>query len=166
MIDMVTPLTRTLRTQLNETSSFFIRKDWESEAVVTETSEHALRYAVPAGTQKGMHGFAAGKALLAALSDDELDRYFCETELTAFTPDTVIEEATLRRQLDEVRRTGIARTHGEYTAGIIGLGRAMIIDGEAIGAFSVAYPMVRHDAALEARIVDLLCNTAKLLERR
>ncbi|MFD1789872.1 IclR family transcriptional regulator [Sphingomonas floccifaciens] len=165
LIDMVAPLTRTLRVQLNETSSFFVRKGWELEALVTETSEHALRYAVPAGTHDGLHGFAAGKALLAALPDDDLDRYFRETERTAFTPGTVTDEATLRRELDEIRRTGIARTRGEYTAGIIGLGRAVIVDGEAIGAFSVAYPMVRHDAALEERIIDLLGKTATLLER-
>ena len=164
LVDMVAPLARTLRVQSNETSSFFVRKGWELEALVTETSEHALRYAVPAGTHSGMHGFAAGKALLAALPDEELDRYFRETERTAFTPDTVTEEASLRGQLDEVRRTGIARTQGEYTAGIIGLGRAVFVDGLAVGAFSVAYPIVRHDPALEARIIELLGKTAGLIE--
>ena len=165
LIDTVAPLTRALRVQLNETSSFFVRKGWELEALVTETSEHALRYAVPAGAHNGLHGFAAGKALLAALPDDELDRYFRETERVAFTDDTVIDELTLRAQLGEVRRTGIARTEGEYTAGIIGLGRAVVVDDAVVGAFSVAYPIVRNDAGLEARIVELLNKTAGLIER-
>ncbi|WP_294289221.1 IclR family transcriptional regulator C-terminal domain-containing protein [uncultured Sphingomonas sp.] len=165
LVDMVAPLARTLRVQLNETSSFFVRKGWELEALVTETSDHALRYAVPPGAHNGLHGFAAGKALLAAMSDDELDRYFRETERTAFTDATVTEEELLRAQVEEVRRTGIARTQEEYTAGIVGLGRAVIVDGVPVGAFSVAYPIVRHDPELEARIVDLLVKTAGLIER-
>ncbi len=165
LVDMVAPLARTLRVQLNETSSFFVRKGWELEALVTETSDHALRYAVPPGAHNGLHGFAAGKALMAAMSDDELDRYFRETERTAFTDATVTEEELLRAQVEEVRRTGIARTQEEYTAGIVGLGRAVIVDGVPVGAFSVAYPIVRHDPELEARIVDLLVKTAGLIER-
>lgn len=164
LIDMVAPLARTLRMQINETSSFFIRKGWELEALVTETSEHALRYAVPPGAHNGLHGFAAGKALLAALPEDELDRYFRESDRTAFTPATVTDEATLRAELDEVRRTGIARTQEEFTPGIAGVGRAVVVGGTALGAFSVAYPVARHDPTLEARIVALLVKTASLIE--
>jgi IclR family acetate operon transcriptional repressor len=164
LIDLVAPLVRTLRVQLNETSSFFIRKGWELEALVTETSEHALRYAVPAGVQAGLHGFAAGKALLAAMSAGELDLYFRETDRQPFTATTITEEAALRAQLDEIRASGIARTRGEYTTGIIGIGRAVMIDGKAAGAFAVAYPEVRNDEDFEKRAIELLLKTAALIE--
>lgn len=164
LADRAAPLVRTLRTQLNETSSFFVRQGWQLEALVTETSEQALRYAVPTGAHNGLHGFAAGKAILAALPDAELDRYFRESERLPFTPLTMTDETVLRGEIAVVRTTGIAVTAGEYDLGIIGIGRAVIISGEVAGAFSVAFPMTRDSPALRARVVDLLGRVVALLE--
>ena len=158
------PLVRSLRMQLNETTSFFIRHGWEMEAIVTESSEQALRYSVPQGRRLPMHALAAGKVLLAALSEAELARYFRETDRAAFTPDTVTTETQLRAQLDQVRASGFATTDEEYSLGIIGIARLATLDGEPVGSFSVAVPKVRFDAEVEARVRDLLARTAALLD--
>ena len=164
LAERAAPLVRTLRVQLNETTSFFVRTEWDMEAIVTETSEQALRYAVPTGTRLPMHALASGKALLAALPDDELDRYFAETERQRFTPDTVTGEKALRRQLAEVRRTGFAVTDEEFSLGIRGVGRVVTIGGEPVGALSVAVPKARFDEAMQHRVTDMLERTAGLLE--
>ena len=164
LAERAAPLVRTLRVQLNETTSFFVRTEWDMEAIVTETSEQALRYAVPTGTRLPMHALASGKALLAALPDDELDRYFAETERLRFTPDTVTGEKALRRQLAEVRRTGFAVTDEEFSLGIRGVGRVVTIGGEPVGALSVAVPKARFDEAMQHRVTDMLERTAGLLE--
>jgi IclR family acetate operon transcriptional repressor len=164
LAERAAPLVRTLRVQLNETTSFFVRSEWDVEAIVTETSEQALRYAVPTGTRLPMHALASGKALLAALSDDELDRYFAETERQRFTPDTVTGEKALRRQIADIRRTGFAITDEEFSLGIRGIGRAVTIGGEPVGALSVAVPKARFDEAVQARVMDMLERTAALLE--
>ncbi len=164
LADRTAPLVRTLRVQLDETSSFFIRHEWEIEAIVTESSEQALRYSVPQGRRLPMHALASGKALLSAMPDDELDRYFREVERAAFTDSTVIGEAQLRAQIAATRETGFATTDEEYSLGIIGIGRLVSIGGEPMGSLSVAVPKVRFDAALEARVCGLLARTAALLE--
>ncbi|MDH7971507.1 IclR family transcriptional regulator [Sphingomonas sp. AR_OL41] len=164
LAERVAPLVRALRLQLNETTSFFIRKGWEVEALVTETSEHALRYAVQMGTSTALHGFAAGKAILATLPDSELEAYLTETERVAFTPATITAAAELRREIAEIRRTGIARTREEHTPGIQGIARAVMVGGAALGAFSVAIPSVRFDATVEDNVAELLRRTALLLE--
>ena len=113
--DRAAPLVRALRVQLNETTSFFVRRDWDVEALVTVTSEHALRYAVQIGTRTPMHGFAAGKAILAALPDAEIDAYLDATKRAAFTPATITAAKALRAEIATIRRTGIARTRrGAY----------------------------------------------------
>ena len=155
---------RTLRVQLNETTSFFVREGWEVEAIVTETSEQALRYAIETGRRLPMHALASGKALLAALPEAELDRYFAEARLERFTPSTITSEAKLRKQLSQIRKTGFSRTDEELSLGINGIGRAVRMRGEVIGALSVAIPKVRCDGGLEARARDLLLRTAGLLE--
>jgi IclR family acetate operon transcriptional repressor len=163
LAEIVAPLVRTLRIQLNETTTFFVRRGWELEALVTETSEHALRYALQTGVHAPLHGPSAGKALLAAMEDSELERYFAETERAVFTPATIVSEAPLRAEIADIRRTGIARTHEEYTPGIHGLGRVARIGGEVVGAFSVAIPAVRFDEATDRRTAELLARTIDLL---
>lgn len=155
----VAPLVRTMRVELNETSSFFVRRDWDVEALVTESSEHALRYAVQKGARAPLHAFSAGKALLAAMEDEELDRYFRETKRERFTPMTMVDQTSLRREIDEIRASGFARTSQEHTLGIQGFGRAASIDGVVVGAFSVAVPVARLDAQVERNILDLLART-------
>ena len=164
LADRVAPLVRTLRLQLDETTSFFVRHGWEAEPIVTETSEQALRYSVNTGTRLPLHVLASGKALLATLSDDELDRYFAEAKLERFTPSTVTSEAKLREQIEDIRETGFASTDEEYSLGINGIGRAVWIGGEAVGALSVAIPKVRWSEELAERTCDLLERTAGLLE--
>lgn len=163
LADRVAPLVRALRVQLGETASFFVRKGWEVEALVTETSEHALRYAVQMGTRTALHGFAAGKAILAALPDAEIEAYLADAERVAFTPATITSADELRREIAAIRQTGIARTREEHTPGIQGIGRAVIVAGETLGAFSVAVPTVRFDADVERRAVELLTRTGALL---
>ncbi len=164
LADRVAPLVRTVRVQLNETTSFFVRDNWEVEAIVTETSEQALRYAIDTGRRLPMHALASGKALLATLPDADLARYFAEVKLERFTPSTVTSEAKLRKQIAEIRKHGYSTTDEELSLGINGLGRAVTIGGEVVGALSVAIPKVRYDAALEKRAADLLEKTAALLE--
>jgi IclR family acetate operon transcriptional repressor len=158
------PLVRTLRVQLNETTTFWVRSAWDVEAIVTESSEQALRYSINTGQRQPMHALAGGKALLAALPDEDLDRYFAESERARFTPATVTSEKGLRRDLAEVRRTGFAVTDEEYSLGIRGVGRVVTIGGEPVGSLSVGIPKARFDEAMRQRVTSLLARTAGLLE--
>lgn len=163
LADRVAPLVRALRIQLNETASFFVRRAWTVEAIATETSDHALRYAVAIGAGAPLHAFSSGKALMAAMPEQELRRYFAATERRAFTAATVVCEASLRKEIAGIRASGVARSFEEHTPGIVGLGRAARIDGEVVGAFSVAIPVVRFDEAVGRRVSDLLTRTTELL---
>ncbi len=164
LADRAAPLVRTLRVQLNETTSFWVREGWEVEALVTESSEQALRYAVPTGNRMPIHPLASGKVLLARLSEAELERYFAETDRQRFTPSTVTSEKALRKEVAEIRKTGFSWADEEFSLGIIGIGRAVTMAGETGGALSVAIPKVRCDDATRRRIENLLERTASLLE--
>ena len=164
LADRAAPLVRTLRMQLDETTSFFVRDGWQVEALATESSEQALRYAVPTGNRLPMHALASGKALLAALPEEELDRYFAETTRDKFTEATITGEKALRREIARIRETGFAETDEEFSLGIIGIGRVVTIGGEPAGSLSVAIPKVRCNDAVRTRIRDLLTRSAGLLE--
>lgn len=159
----VEPLVKLLRSELDETASFMVRAGWEVEALVTHASGQALRYAIEPGHRKPLHSLGAGKAILAALPEAELARYFAEVPRERHTRHTMIEEDSLRAALAEVRRTGIAEAHEENTLGICGLAAPAWLDGEPVGAFAVAVPEVRFTPELAAKARAALTRAAQAL---
>jgi len=161
--DRVAPLVRALKGELNETASFMVQRGWDVEAIVTEASDQALRYAVDPGTRRPLHALAAGKVILAAMDEAGLARYFAETTRAVFTPATRTGDADLRQDIARVTAEGIAVAREEATAGIVGTAVPARIDGQVVGAFSVAVPAVRFDDALEARVRQALLRAAGAL---
>ena len=160
---LVDPLVSALRDQLNETVTFFVRREHVIEALSTEMGLHALRYTVNVGQRAPMHSMSAGKALLAAMGEAELEDYLATSERQRFTANTICDREALRCEIEQVRATGVARTREEQTSGILGYAKAVMGDGEAVGAFAVAIPAARYSEAFEQRIVDLLTRSAKVL---
>lgn len=154
LVDRARPLIKALRLQLNETSSLFVPVDWEMEAVLTETSGQTLRYAIEVGTRTPLHCVAAGKAVLASLTEDELDRYFAEATLDRFTEFTKCDRASLAKDLRQIRETGVGFTRDEYTLGMTGVGAAVVSGGKAIAAIGVAIPTSRSSGEMQKRMVE------------
>jgi len=163
LAERTVPIVRSLRLQLNETATFFVRRGYEIEALTSDTGQQELRYALDVGQHAPMHSFSAGKALLATMPAEEFEEYLRTVPRTAFTPQTITDADALRTEIGEVRRTGIARTREEHTPGIATIGAAALVDDEPLGAFSVAIPVARFDAAMDARAVKLLRRAIDML---
>lgn len=164
LIDRAQSRVRSISLQLNETAAFFVRRGYEMEAIASEVSAQPLRYAVEIGRMLPLHAFAAGKAILATFSEEELADYFAQVELTAYTPHTVTREAALREELIRIGRRGLARTSEEYTPGIVGIGRSVISnDGTLLGALSMAIPIARATPVLEERAANLVLRASDIL---
>lgn len=164
LADRVAPRVRSLSLQLNETVAFFVRHGFEMEAIASEVSAQALRYTVELGRPLPLHAFAAGKAILAALGETELDDYFATVERIAYRPQTITSEPALRAELARIRENGVAHTAEEYTTGILGIGCAVTsADGTLLGAISSAIPMARATPALVERASTLLLGAAEML---
>lgn len=85
---------------------------------------------------------APGKAVLAALGPAVTKRLLPE-HFERFTPSTHLDQASLERELDEVRRTGIAYDREEHTLGICAVGMALQAPDENWYAVSVPLPAQR-----------------------
>jgi len=106
-------------------------------------STHRLRAVSAIGGRFPLQDTANGKAALATLEDDEL----CAV-LATFEPATV---AQLRREILEVRSTGIAYDRDEHTVGISAAAVAGRLHGGHVVAISVPAPTDRflnHEAAI------------------
>ena len=82
--------------------------------------------------------------LLAALEPPEIERLLGAHELRSFTPKTIVEREALKRELEEVRKRGIAFDDGEFDAEV----RCVAVPvrdfaGRASGAVGISGPIWR-----------------------
>ena len=159
------PIIKALCNQLNETASLFVLAGWELEVVVTEVSSQTLRYSLDVGTRVPLHCVAAGKVLLATMSQKELDRYFAESEQSRFTTKTRHERKEIENELAIIRSQGYARTQDEYSKGISAIGMAVPGTDPSHYSISVAVPTPRFDKEIEKKILPLLKKSVSILSR-
>jgi DNA-binding IclR family transcriptional regulator len=121
-------------------------------------SDRELRAVPSKDTRLSLHCMANGKALLAAMSDAEVERLMGPA-LSPATARSIASLPALLAELAEVRRTGFAYDRQELTEGICAIGVG-IKAGERRYAVSVAMPAQRFEPALPAiRAALLMCET-------
>lgn len=114
-------------------------------------SSHRLRAVSAVGVRFPLDVTANGKAALAALDDAD-----AQATISRFDPDVADR---LLREIDEIRRTGIAFDRGEHTPGISAAAMARRSVGDNIVAISVPAPTQRF-LEKEERIVEALRTAA------
>ncbi len=81
---------------------------------------------------------AMGKAILAHLTEAELQDYLDSEPLLDLTPTTITDKAALKAELAEVRRMGIAIDRGENNPSTFCIGAAILVRDKPLGAIAVA----------------------------
>ncbi|WP_077098114.1 IclR family transcriptional regulator [Mycobacterium terramassiliense] len=110
-------------------------------------SSHRLRAVSAVGVRFPLESTANGKAALAALQPAD-----AEAALSRFGPEVA---GSLRAEVAEIRRTGIAFDRDEHTAGISAAAIARRTAGDNVVAISVPAPTERFREK-QGRIVDAL----------
>jgi len=110
-------------------------------------STEVLRIHWPIGTRAAAYAAANGKALLAALPDEQLARHLPEP-MEAFTDSTITDVETLKRELTEIRRRGYSTQRGELRTDVASVA-ACICDhaGQPVASLSIFMPIQRYPAA-------------------
>jgi DNA-binding IclR family transcriptional regulator len=121
---------------------------------------------VSAGSEMPLHSTSAGKVLLAALTDAEARRILGPRKLTAITPHTITDPATVIASLTKVRRQGFALVNEENIPGVLSVG-APIRDrtGAVVAALSVAFPKYLDAATTLATVTPLVTAAALRISR-
>ncbi len=134
---------------VGETSAFNQLRDDEQEVVATVTGRHRLTTFMKIGEVAPLYATSGGKAMLAHMPQDYRDAYFKRVKLRAATEATLVTQASLEKQLCEIRETGIAYSFEEWTPGIVGVGMAVLgPDDFPIGSVNFAIPASRFNDEL------------------
>jgi DNA-binding IclR family transcriptional regulator len=137
-----------LARETSETATLSIRQGWTRVYIDQVLSDREIRMAVSLGSSHSLHAGASSRAILAALSDKEIDEYLGDHSLSQLTDATITDPREFRRLLDRVRIDGFAISHGEREAGAGSVAAAIRTpDGQVWGSISLCGPRDRFDPA-------------------
>lgn len=90
------------------------------------------------GEWTDLHTSSAGKAILAHQPQDRIEEITEKHLGTGGTENTIMDSEALLKELEYIRTQGYAVNRGEHITGIHGIGMPVFVDGDVIGALSIA----------------------------
>jgi DNA-binding IclR family transcriptional regulator len=109
LLALATPILERLSAETGYASHLAIRSKQDIVVIARTAATGLLQLAGHPGTTRPAHATAIGKMLLSAMPPGELDRLLRSLSLPAFTPQTITDVQALRREIETIRRTGLAR---------------------------------------------------------
>lgn len=125
---------------------------------------HRLRAVSAVGMSFPLHSSSNGKAMLAQLSPTQLMRLTKRLKLVGLTPYTITDWDRLKREVEEIRRIGLAYDREENSLGISAVGTAFDSGHGDLAAITIPVPTQRFSAD-EARLGELLLDCRARLQR-
>ena len=144
MVSLATPVLEDLSRETGESGHFAVRMGDSVVVIARTAAPGAFQLTERVGVVRPAHCTALGKVILAALRDDQLDRFLARTELTAVTPKSITEPDVLKKDIADVRRSGIAFDDGEFNPEVRCVGVPVKdFTGQVIGAIGISGPIWR-----------------------
>lgn len=154
-----------LRDRVEESVFMAVLSDDLGHAVYVDKVEttRPLRYAVAVGTHRPLYSTAIGRALLAFQPQSFIDGYLRAQDFIGVTRIKPMDAATIDRELEKVRKSGVSVAFGEHTESV-GAYAAPVFgaDRSVRGAVSVAGPTSRMREQA-AQFKAAVCETAATL---
>ncbi len=144
LVDVGRRTMRRLMEDSGETANMAIEVEGAVVFVSQMESHHSIRAFHRPGARGPMHASSLGKAMLAALTDDEISQKLHRVGMPRLTVHTIVDPDALLADLALVRKRGWAIDNEEQAEGMRCVGSAVYNEhSEVIGAISVSGPTVR-----------------------
>lgn len=127
-----------------------------------ESPKNSVRMVSRVGLSLPMVYTAVGKAIMARLEPEEVEKIWRSTEIVKKTDKTITDYRLFLKELETVRQNGYATDCEENENGVCCVAAAVCdVYGEYRYAFSVSAPASRMDAATIEKIGNTVINTAE-----
>ncbi len=158
--DRAAPLLRELAQSSREAVYLTILHRNRSVYIYSIEASGRLPSRSPIGERVPLHCTAVGKAKLAFMPEEQVDRIISTEELTRYTENTITDPERLRHELARIRQLGYAVDYEEHEVGIRCVGAPIRDDsGAVIASCSVSGPTGRMQ---DERIAELGPQVAKV----
>ncbi|MBL8472217.1 MAG: IclR family transcriptional regulator [Rhodocyclaceae bacterium] len=152
--DSAMPLMQGLHQATGESVNLGIRQEDEIVYVErTSSGRSAVRIVHIVGARAPLHLTATGKLFLAELSSAQVRDYCRRTGLPGQTPTSITEAGKLERELDKVRRHGVAFDLDEVEMGVRCIAAGIRDDsGQLVAGLSLSSPAERFNQDWAAQV--------------
>lgn len=164
---IVRPVLLSVAQTLNETVSAGVLDGHEVVYTVRTRSARVLQFELRPGARLPAYASSIGRVLLAALPRAALERYFAEARFVPFTKFTVVDPATLRKRLEQIRKQGWCHVRDELDGGVSGVAVPLIDrSGNTIAALNVSTNSNRTSIhTVKSTMVPLLLDAAATIRK-
>lgn len=144
--DVAMPLMQALHRNTGESVNLGVRQGDEIVYVErTSSGTSSVRVVHLLGARAPLHVTAAGKLYLAEENGRQLQEYGRRTGLPRFTVHSLVTLPALEKELDQVRRAGVAYDNEEIETGLRCIAAPVRDDsGALVAALSLSSPTERH----------------------
>lgn len=154
---------RELSARLNETVDLSLRSGNQVHFIDQVSGNHRLQAVSGVGLSLPMHCTAPGKAVLAVMPDDELERVIPAT-LQKFTNNTVTSRKQLTHELRVIRASQVAYDREEHHLGISAVGTLIKNPLGYLMAVSIPVPSERF-AQTKKKLISAMLKSREEIER-
>ena len=143
LVERARPILRALMEDTGETANLGIVRE-ASVLFVSQVETHeSIRAFFPPGTLSPLHASGIGKALLAEMAGERLEKLLAR-DMERFTPHTLASPEALRADLAAIRTRGYSIDAEEKNLGMRCIAAAVFdASGEAVAGISVSGPTIR-----------------------
>jgi IclR family transcriptional regulator, pca regulon regulatory protein len=166
MPEIASPHLEELVAKVRESSSISVLDAYHIVYVARVPTKRIMTVAISVGTRFPAYATSMGRVLLAAMTDEELDRHLAGVDLVALTGRTVTDPERLKDIIREVGRLGYSIVDQELEEGLRAI--AVPIHGSG-GAVTAAVNLSAHAsrvsmAAMRSELLPALQDTARRIE--
>jgi DNA-binding IclR family transcriptional regulator len=138
------PFMKDLSESLGDTVILTVRRGGYSYIIEKVERGVGLVYMRNIGDRRPLYCGASSKIHLAHMNKDEIEQYLRDTELKAYTQNTITSKDKLQEDLQKIRKRGYAFSNQEIDVGASGVGAPVRNhEGEAVACMCVVGPTNR-----------------------
>lgn len=158
---------RLLRDQTEETVLLGTLGDGYGLVVEQVPSSQPVKFLIDIGHRFPLHSAAPGKAMLAALTEDELEHQLAQMSFTRFNDRTITSRERYLEELAEVRRLGYAVDRGEELESLHCVAAAILNHrNHPLAAIWATGPSFRMTESDFEKIAEYVVESAKAISRK
>lgn len=159
------PEVEELAEKTGEHASLLIPERGRAVLLYVAKGSDAVNLDAYAGLPTPLHASAAGKVMLAHLSEARIDTIIREHGLQSYTPRTITDPERLKEELEEIRQQGYATDTNELVVGVKSVAAPVLNHGEVVGAVAVGGPTNRmRGERFEETLPDPLLSASNIIE--
>lgn len=161
------PVMTELQQTTQETISLYVLDGHDRVCVERLESPQTVRIVARLGRRLPLYAGSAGKAILAFLPPEKIQEVIESSALAPFTARTITDPSVLMSELEKVRQTGFAFSHGEWISDASGVASPIFGSGrEVIGALTISGPSQRFTREIIDKYSREVLSSAQEISRQ